>query len=174
MYGHRIFWTRRHICNCHLITKALAKPFTIPVIAFTGVILVKKIKSWTFLPGVKGAALLDKHLFFFVTVMLWRNVCPIRRGKRKHFLLKRSAQWMMGKILSIWSNTLYKLSLVLHTLYKNCLCTTFIYVQHLFMYNIYLCTAFIYVQHLFMYSIYFCTAFIYVQHLFMYNIQQAW
>ena len=31
VYGYRIFWAGSRICNCHLITKALANPFTIPI-----------------------------------------------------------------------------------------------------------------------------------------------
>ena len=52
----------------------------------------------------------------------------------------------------------------------NDLCTKCIYVQHVFMYNMYLCTTCIYIQRVFMYNMYICTTCIYVQHVFMYNM----
>ena len=34
VYGYCIIWAGHRICNCHLITEALANTFTIPVIVF--------------------------------------------------------------------------------------------------------------------------------------------
>ena len=34
VYGYWIFWTMRHICNCHYIAEALEKTFTVTVILF--------------------------------------------------------------------------------------------------------------------------------------------